>query len=73
MRDFIGLISNTLIDEVKASPRMLEVLADMEQYMSESYDGRTFAELIQKALLFSDYSGREGLLAMCEEIIGALR
>jgi len=49
MRDIIGTISNTFIEEAKASPRMLEDLAAMEKYMSESYDGRTFVELIQNA------------------------
>ena len=49
MRDVISTISNTFIEEAKASPRMLEDLAAMEKYMSESYDGRTFVELIQNA------------------------
>ncbi len=49
MRSVINNISNEFIAEAKASPRMLEDLALMEKYMSESYDGRTFVELIQNA------------------------
>lgn len=49
MRDIISTISNSFIEEAKSSPRMLEDLAAMEKYMSESYDGRTFVELIQNA------------------------
>lgn len=49
MRDIISDISKSFIDEAISSPRMLEDLAAMEKYMSESYDGRTFVELIQNA------------------------
>ena len=49
MRNFIKKVSSSFIDEALASPRMLEDLASMEKYMSESYDGRTFVELIQNA------------------------
>ncbi len=49
MKSIISNISESFISEAKASPRMLEDLAAMEKYMSESYDGRTFVELIQNA------------------------
>ena len=49
MKDYIEAISSSFIKEAIASPRMLEDLAAMEKYMSESYDGRTFVELIQNA------------------------
>lgn len=42
-------ISDAFASEATASPRMLEDLAAMERYMAESYDGRTFVELIQNA------------------------
>lgn len=45
----IEQISESFIQEAKSSPRMLEDLAAMEKYMSESYDGRTFVELLQNA------------------------
>lgn len=41
--------SSSFLKEALASPRMLEDLAAMERYMSESYDGRTFVELVQNA------------------------
>ena len=49
MKNIIRQISDTFIQEAKSSPRMLEDLAAMEKYMSESYDGRTFIELLQNA------------------------
>ena len=49
MKKLIKSISNSFIQEAISSPRMLEDLASMEKYMSESYDGRTFVELIQNA------------------------
>lgn len=49
MKGIIREISESFIREAIASPRMLEDLASMEKYMSESYDGRTFVELIQNA------------------------
>lgn len=49
MKEIITSISNTFIEEAKASPRMLEDLAAMEKYLSESYNGRSFVELIQNA------------------------
>lgn len=47
--DIILEISNKFMKEAKMSPKMLEDLAAMEMYMSESYDGRTFIELLQNA------------------------
>ena len=49
MKQYIKSISDEFIKEAKSSPRMLEDLAAMERYMSESYDGRTFVELLQNA------------------------
>ncbi len=49
MNEIIQKITKSFIDEAKSSPRMLEDLAAMERYMSESYDGRTFIELLQNA------------------------
>ena len=49
MYNKISEISASFIKEAMASPRMLEDLAAMERYMSESYDGRTFVELLQNA------------------------
>lgn len=49
MRTIISRISQEFINEANSSPRMLEDLAAMEKYMSESYDGRTFVELLQNA------------------------
>lgn len=45
----IKQISQDFLDEAKASPRMLEDMAALEKYMAESYDGRTFIELLQNA------------------------
>lgn len=49
MQQFIENLSNDFLEEAKASPRMLQDLSAMEKYMSESYSGRTFVELIQNA------------------------
>lgn len=49
MNKIIKEISENFIEEAISSPRMLEDLAAMEKYMSESYDGRTFVELLQNA------------------------
>lgn len=49
MKEIIKQVSNSFLEEAQASPRMLEDLASMEKYMSESYDGRTFIELLQNA------------------------
>lgn len=49
MKEIITDISHDFITEALSSPRMLEDLAAMEKYMSESYDGRTFIELLQNA------------------------
>ena len=49
IKNVIAEISKKFIDEAKSSPQMLEDLAAMEKYMAESYDGRTFVELLQNA------------------------
>ena len=49
LRRIITQISDGFIQEALSSPRMFEDLAAMEKYMSESYDGRTFIELMQNA------------------------
>ena len=49
LKTIISNISNSFIAEAMASPRMFEDLAAMEKYMSESYNGRTFVELLQNA------------------------
>ena len=49
MKSIIKQVSGSFLEEASASPRMLEDLAAMEKYMSESYDGRTFIELLQNA------------------------
>ena len=49
MKAIIKSISESFMQEALSSPRMLEDLAAMEKYMSESYDGRTFVELLQNA------------------------
>ena len=49
MKTIINKISEDFLKEAKFSPKMLEDLAAMEKYMSESYDGRTFIELLQNA------------------------
>ena len=49
LKQVIKHISEDFIREATASPRMLEDLAAMEKYMSESYDGRTFIELLQNS------------------------
>ena len=49
MKAIIQQVSSSFLEEATASPRMLEDLAAMEKYMSESYDGRTFIELLQNA------------------------
>jgi len=54
----ISKLSQNFIDEAKNSPNLLEDMAAMEKYMSESYDGRIFVELLQNA----DDSGSKNIL-----------
>lgn len=42
-------LRNSIIDEAKASPNLLSDLAGLEHYISETYDSRSFVELIQNA------------------------
>lgn len=43
------LLRNSIISEAKASPNLLSDLAGLERYISETYDSRSFVELIQNA------------------------
>ena len=49
MKQFVQSLTNKFIAEAKSSPTMFEDLASMEHYMAESYDGRTFVEILQNA------------------------
>ncbi|WP_396157802.1 DUF3883 domain-containing protein [Flavobacterium sp.] len=45
----INNIRNQLLDEAKSSPNLLSDLAGLETYISESYNNRSFIELLQNA------------------------
>lgn len=45
----IAKISKNFINEALSSPNLLSDMAAMEKYMSESYNGRIFIELLQNA------------------------
>lgn len=45
----INEIRNQLLDEAKSSPNLLSDLAGLESYISESYNNRSFIELLQNA------------------------
>ena len=47
--DPIDLVRDALLSEAKQSPALLSDLAGLEQYVSESYDSRSFVELLQNA------------------------
>ena len=47
--DVVKKISDDFIKEATASPQLLSDMAAMEKYMSESYSGRIFVELLQNA------------------------
>jgi len=49
LKNIINEISQEFISEAIKSPNLLEDMAFMEKYMSESYSGRIFVELIQNA------------------------
>ena len=49
LSDEIRIISDEFFKEAKDSPKLLEDMASMEKYMSESYSGRIFIELLQNA------------------------
>ena len=49
MKRFVQSLTNDFLAEAKSSPWMFEDLAAMEHYMAESYDGRTFVEILQNA------------------------
>lgn len=42
-------VRQSLLDEAKKSPALLSDLAGLEQYVAESYDARSFVELLQNA------------------------
>lgn len=45
----IEQISSSFLEEAMNSPRLIEDMAAMEKYMTESYNGRIFVELLQNA------------------------
>lgn len=45
----INIIKNQLLEEAKSSPNLLSDLAGLETYISESYNNRSFIELLQNA------------------------
>jgi hypothetical protein len=42
-------IRSPLLEEARRSPTLLSDLAGLEQYLAESYDARSFVELLQNA------------------------
>ena len=49
MKSLIKRISDSFLEEAKNSPQLLEDMAAMEKYLSESYSNRIFIELLQNA------------------------
>lgn len=49
MNNIVNEIRNKFIFEAQNSPTLLNDLANMEKYISESYDGRSLIELLQNA------------------------
>lgn len=49
MKDIVRKISESFLEEAKASPQLLADMAAMEKYMAESYGERIFIELLQNA------------------------
>lgn len=47
--DVVNSVSENFIKEASSSPQLLSDMAAMEKYMSESYSGRIFVELLQNA------------------------
>lgn len=47
-----------LLEEAQLSPQLLSDLAGLEEYVAESYDSRSFIELLQNA----DDAGATGFL-----------
>ena len=64
LRNIIEKVSIEFITEANSSPNLLEDMAAMEKYMSESYSGRIFAELLQNA---DDCDSKKILLLKHEE------
>lgn len=49
MTSFFDPVRSALLHEAQQSPKLLSDLAGLEQYIAESYDSRSFAELLQNA------------------------
>lgn len=49
MKKELSILRNSLITEAKISPMLLSDLAGLEAYVSESYNSRSFIELLQNA------------------------
>lgn len=49
MKKELSILRNSLITEAKSSPVLLSDLAGLEAYVSESYNSRSFIELLQNA------------------------
>ena len=49
MKKELSILRNSLITEAKSSPMLLSDLAGLEAYVSESYNSRSFIELLQNA------------------------
>lgn len=49
MKSLIKKISDSFLKEAMNSPQLLEDMASMEKYLSESYGNRVFIELLQNA------------------------
>lgn len=48
-RSMLDQVRGPLLDEARRSPALLSDLAGLEQYVAESYDARSFVELLQNA------------------------
>jgi len=49
MESILDIVRSSLLEEARQSPHLLSDLAGLEQYIAESYDSRSFAELLQNA------------------------
>ncbi len=48
-RKLLEEVRCSLLEEARRSPSLLSDLAGLEQYVAESYDARSFVELLQNA------------------------
>ena len=55
-----------LLEEAKRSPSLLSDLAGLEQYIAESYDSRSFIELLQNA---DDAGASRFVIEKCDELL----